>query len=622
MVAIGESTAVRFIDKINGVNTDSIYERVNSIRKRLKFLKKQRKSDENRKEIKQLYRELDDLQFITEYLLLIIDSSADYWRAFEGFKLNGVVYHRLLGTPGGIKSNTIVFVADVGKNGQPMREELFRLIENDRNLEIEMVPAKLEAYRALTCSASTPVSSECKVLVVADCETKFISDYILLDDSEPGEPTMDFIKDGEVELTDSDGYGLITSDLAIKWSAELGEPETCGGFCIRNSFCKGMLFPFPFIEFAEEIAHNYIVTDIWGNDVDIREVDIILTGSMLKLWSSYDSAEDYFSKCAANGYTFSVTKTVEPEEHESRELNYQFIQSYELSEDDISELIGPTVADIDGAMGGDIAKTLLFLKGEDQTERTFDTSDNDYTKALMIDERVARDKYVRSRISQAIRKKADRAKLGRIRVRGDYNVVCGDPYSLCQSIFKLPVTGLLHSGGVYSTYWDKRRVNEVVCFRAPMTAHNNIQKMNVEANEDTRRWYRYMRNVLVTNSWDMLAHALNGMDKDGDLCLTTDNSVLIKGTKNELPISCMQKKSSKKIVEDIDLVQSNLDTFGNDIGPITNRATSMYEVRSRFIKGSEEYQVLTYRIMCCQLMQQNEIDQMVALVGNRQWKTW
>lgn len=515
MVAIGESTVVRFIDSIKGIDTNSIYEQVNSLRKRLKYLKKQPKSDENRKEIKQIYQKIDELQFIPEYMMLIIDSDADYLRAFEGFQLNGLTYRRLLGTPGGIKSNTIVFVAEHTPAGAVMRDELFRRIENDRNLEIPMVPAKLEAYRALACSASTPVTTQYSVLVVPDCETTFTSDYILLDDSNDGEPEMTYVTGGEVQLTDSDGYGLISSDVAVKWSLDLNEEEPCGGFCIRNSFCKGMLFPFPFDEFAEHVAHNYIVKDIWGNEVDIRGVDIILTGSMLKLWDSYESADDYFAKCAANGYTFSVTKTVEHEEHESRELNYQFIQSYELTEPEIEALVMPTLGDLSGAMGGDIAKTLLFLKGHHQDEHTFATSDGDYTKALMVDDRVAKDKYVRSRISQAIRKKADRAKLGRIRVRGDYNVVCGDPYSLCQSIFGLPVTGLLPAGSVYSSYWDKRGVDEVVCFRAPMTVSNNIVKMKVASNIETRLWYRYMHGVLLTNSWDMMAFALNGMDQLG-----------------------------------------------------------------------------------------------------------
>lgn len=106
------------------------------------------------------------------------------------------------------------------------------------------------------------------------------------------------------------------------------------------------------------------------------------------------------------------------------------------------------------------------------------------------------------------------------------------------------------------------------------------------------------------------------------MCLTTDNPILLRGTRNDLAINCAQKKSAKKIVEDIDLVRSNLDTFGNDIGAITNRATAMYEVRSRFIKGSEEYNILTYRIMCCQLYQQNEIDKAKGIVSKSMETYW
>lgn len=579
-------------------------------------------TEQNRAKIKQLYKEIDEILLVPEYLLLIIDNSSDYYRAFDGFEFNGKTYHRLLGTTGGIKTSTIVFMADKSNKGSSMRDEIFSRIENGRNLKNEMVPAKLEAYRALACSASIPVSSDYNILVVKDCETSFKADYISLDDSFSGEPHMELVKNGDVSLIDSDGYGIISPEVALKWSSELNENEPVSGFCIRNAFCKGMLFPFPFKEFANEVAGKYIVQDIWGNEKDVREVDIILTGSMLKLWSSYSSIEDYLSNCLKNGYTFSVTKTVESEEKESRELNYQFIQSYDLSDEDILKLIDPTITDIRGIMGGDTNKTLLFLKGDNQNEKTFERSEADFSKALMVDERVSQDKYIRGRITQSIRKKIDRAKLGRIRVRGDYNVVSGDPYSLCQSIFNLPVTGLLSAGEVYSSYWDKRNVREVVCFRAPMTCHNNIRRMKIGANKNTRKWYRYMKNVLVTNSWDMLAHALNGMDKDGDLCLTTDNEVLLRKTKNSLPISCAQKKSDKKIVCDMDLVQSNIDTFGNEIGSITNRATSMYEVRSHFLEGTDEYNILSYRIMCCQLMQQNEIDKAKGIISKPMPKYW
>lgn len=47
-----------------------------------------------------------------------------------------------------------------------------------------------------------------------------------------------------------------------------------------------------------------MITDAWGDQRDIRDADIILTTSMLKLWDSYDGFEDYYENCKKNDYDF------------------------------------------------------------------------------------------------------------------------------------------------------------------------------------------------------------------------------------------------------------------------------------------------------------------------------
>ena len=97
-----------------------------------------------------------------------------------------------------------------------------------------------------------------------------------------------------------------------------------------------MVFSFDFEEFAKSIANeNYIVKDVWGQDRDVREVELILTTSMLKLWDSYSSLEDYLENCNKNRWTFSVTKMCPRELEHERTFNYQFLQSFELSDEDI-----------------------------------------------------------------------------------------------------------------------------------------------------------------------------------------------------------------------------------------------------------------------------------------------
>lgn len=571
---------------------------------------------ESRARLRELYARLDELQFIPDYLCVVIDKETDYRKACKGITINGIKYARLLGTNGGIKNRTIVFVSD------RLAPFLRQKTQNGRDMEKLHVPAKLEAYQALVCSGSSPVSLPRGVLVVPDCETMFPSDIIRLSDEAPGEPVMESIIGAEIHLTESDGYGLMLPSLAQRWSEELGLGYCVSGVNTRFAFEKGMAFTFDFLAFAEGVAGRYKVVDAWGDTVDIRSVELILTTSMVKLWDSYRSCEHYLTESLGNGYSFSVTKTCVEQLESERQLNYQFIQSYELDDDQLDELISPTREEIHEVLGGDWAKTILFLKGRHLDEGAIRNCPDDFSRALMVSPELMGDSYVAGRVHQMIRGRINEAKVGVLNVHGNYSVVCGDPYALCQSIFDLPVTGLLKAGEIYNRYWVDRGVDEVVCFRAPMTCHNNIRLVQVANRAEMQDWYRHLTACTLFNAWDTAAHALNGMDKDGDLVLLTDNEILRSATKELPAILCMQRKATAKQCDEEAFVAANIGSFGDDIGKTTNYITSMFAVRARFAPGSAEYRTLTYRIMCGQLYQQNAIDKAKGILCKPMPKYW
>lgn len=617
IVTLAESTLIRFIDNINGVDTDGIYERLIEIKNEIRWLKSGYDDVKSKVRLRELYTEANNLLFIPEYLLLVIDKTKDYNRAVEGFAVNGIAYKRLIATAAGVKTRTIIFVA------AHMRDDLLDRLNNGRDMSMPSVPSKLESYMGLTASASKPVSAPHGVIVIKDCVNHFLDDYLLLQDTDDSdEPIITEVHQGEVEVNNSDGYGIAMPSLLERWSKDLGEDEIVSGVCIRNAFCKGMVFPFDFYDFALMVANNDTVTDIWGKERNIYEAELILTESMLKLWDSYNSYEDYAENCDKNGYTFSVAKTVEQRQQDSRELNYQFIQPFELSDADIMELISPTICDINGVLGGDPAKALIYLRGLDQNDHNTEKLPDDYIKAMSINSDVLNDNYVRSQISKSITKRIDKAKLGRIRVRGDFNVVSGDPYALCQSMFGLDVTGLLPKGAAFSWYWTERNVNEVLAFRAPMTNGHSIRKLNLDCSGECCKWYRYMKNIVILNGWDLTAAAENGCDYDGDSFLTTDNPVLMRCFRETLPIQCVQKKAKKIVPTELDFVAANCASFGDDIGAVTNRITAMFDVASTFSEDSDMYKTLQYRIMCGQQFQQNSIDKAKGVICKDMPSRW
>ncbi len=617
IISLVDSQMLRWIDELNGI-TDAD-ERARQIKQEIRRLKKEPNSTQNRRQIKALYEKLDSVQFKPDYMCLIIDKERDYRRACAGFSINGVAYKRLLGTNGGIKNSTIVFVSERHV------DELRRRIDNGRNSEKEFVPAKLEAYKALTCSASIPVSMPHGVLIVSDCETQFQADTIYLDDADSDEPIMEARTNSSVTIDASDGYGLMLPSLAERWSEELELGYTVSGVNTRFSYEKGMVIAFDYIDFAEHVAGNYIVEDAWGDPVDIRNVELILTTSMVKLWDSYDSCEDYLNNSTTNGYTFGIAKTTPKELESQRALNYQFIQSYELDDDDIEELVEPTIREIKDVLGGDWSKSVLFLKGLGITAETALNMRDGYLKAMMIDHRIAGDPFVQNNIYQLIHNRINEAKVGVLNVHGNYAIVTGDPYGLCQHIFGLPVTGLLKAGEIYNRYWADAGAEKLACFRAPMTCHNNIRLVYPVRSEEAMHWYQYMTTCTVLNSWDTSMIALNGCDFDGDIVMLTDNSVLVRKLRELPALMCIQRKATKKKVSEDDLIRSNVESFGNDIGKTTNWITSMFEMQSHFKKGSPEYETLSYRIMCGQLYQQNAIDRSKGIVAKplpRSWHDW
>lgn len=508
IISISDSEALRTIDSLVGT-TDSDM-RAKRIRKKIKELSKQGK---NKKLISNLYDDLYKCRFQTDYVAIVFDTIKDYNHcSTKGFSINGLHYNLFLGTNGGLKNNTVIFVSD------NVFDYLSEKADAGRNQNVPIIPNKLGAYKGLMCSSSTPVTPPKGVIVVKDCETVFKDKALYVDDSESDEPIVSLLEDQEFVRNGSDGEGLVLPSLAKVWNGELN-----GDYSIPLpsanmrgwAFCKGMLHCVDFLDFAESVAKTYTIVDAWGDVRDVRDAEVILTTSMFKLWDAYDNMEDYLSNIEKYNYQFSIAKTAEHECDAERNLNYQFLQSYHLSDEQIKELCEPTIQEIKDVLGMDYRKTLLFLRGKNMTEKTMLQTDAfSYIQALIVEPEMIKDPFIRAKIHSLIKKRIQDAKIGRIKVKGNYSIVAGDPYALMQSMFGLKVTGLLKAGEMYHKHWIDRNVDEVACFRAPMTSHYNIVNLKVKNNEQLSYWFQYLPSICVINDWDNTCECLNGSDFD------------------------------------------------------------------------------------------------------------
>lgn len=628
LVSLGDSQVLRMIRQIR--NSNITEEDINNIKKEIKFLKKATTNESNKLKIEAEYKKLINQTFIEDYVVIVFESTDDWNKVNSSkinLKINGKEFVRLLGTSGGIKKSSVVFVS------KEIHDELDKKLNCNRNTKCKYVPAKFEAYKSLSCSSSTPVPQPRDILVIKDGETHFIDKVLRLSDN--GEGGFNLSEDDNYEITRAftDGCGMISPELSMRWTEYLcgrpykdneGNYVPCTGYNIRNAWTKGMVFTFPYVEYGDMIG-EYLVEDYWGDMVDIRTVDLVITDNMLKLAGAYESRHHYLDSCREHGFEYCVAKVL-PETLEcTRNMNYQFLQSYELNDEDIKELIQPTVDMIKGATGykeEDFGKMLLFMKGCRMSKLDFINEESQIVQSLMIEPRMMNDPYLKNRVYNMIKKKINDSKKGVIKVKGNYQIVSGDLYGMCQHMFKQEVTGLLGREEFYSREWLDRGVNEIVSFRAPMTVHNNIVKMKLIDNPENRKWYRYMRNCIILNAWDTTCDAMNGCDFDGDAFITTDNPVLLRNTKKLRTLVCEQKSAEKKVITEALLRKANKNGFGNDVGLITNRCTAMFDVLAKFEKGSQEYNEMMYRISCMQGYQQEIIDSCKGIIPKKMPKEW
>lgn len=556
----------------------------------------------------------ENIDYSKVFCQIVINKKVDFARATnaKGIKINGETYRRFLGTNGGLKNNTLVFC------NVKYIDQLNELCECSRDKSVKLVPAKFESYKALTCSASQPICEPNGIIVVKDAMTCFNADVIELGSCDITTPTIKYVKNKFFDdVNASDGFNLCTIGYMQRVAESLGVDYVPTGVCLRNAWTKGMLYPFPILEFVEKYNNGcYLVEDVWGNIKDLRECEMILTESSLKLWKAYRNVEDYIESYRSNGYCFSVTKISSPHLDEQRELNYQYLQSYEFTDEDIAELCEPTIKYLRNSMGGDYSSAIEFL-GITQFADI-----NSWQAALFANEYMLGDPYIVDSIHRFIKKKVNDSKIGKIIVDGNYQLASGDPFTLMQSICGLKITGLLKAGEVYSKFWINKNEEDLVLFRSPMTSHNNIRKCNVNSTDDAQYWYQYMSSIMIINSFDSFCMAENGCDYDGDLIFSTNNAVLKRKYRPLPAIECAQNTCEKIVITEKEIKKTNKNGMGNKVGTITNRVTSMMEVQSRFEKGTPEWDELDYRITCGQTYQQNEIDKIKGIVATPMPNEW
>lgn len=618
LIELGDNQILKIIRRVNKKEVD--FKKLDELIQKREMLKQEPSSTSNANEIDKIQTKINKITFIPEYIAIKMENDKHYDRMYnKGLKINNKKYVRLSCSASQARLDTVIFVEE------KTYKKIFKILSNGIDFKQEIVPSKFNAYFGLYSTSIYEVT-EPKVCVIKDYETEIYRPIDYITEFDEGD-IVERKEDIPIGCNYWDGMGIISPRMARQWAKDLEVSYLPANFIIRNSWPKGMVCTFDFHKFAREKANKNIITDIYGVTYDINDIDIILTESQFKLNKFYKSWQEWEENTHKNQLCWGVSRVAPQFDNEYMLTNYQFIQTLNLNKEQIKELIKPTLDWFDGILNNFDLYSTLFMSGgfrnEDAAKTMLEYTENPYTQAILYNPEMIKDSYIQKKIYGNIQKKIRQAMIGKILVRGNFQMMIADPYGLCEHAFGMDIKGLLKEGQHYSNFWNKKGVKEVDAMRSPLTHYSEHNILDLQNTEEMREWYKYITTGIIFNTFglDCVQHA--DSDFDGDIVATTDNKYFLEGVRREfVPITYQKKTAQKSKITNDGLYLADKQAFHSTIGSITNRSTSMYALLPLFDKDSDEYKELDRRLKILRKEQGSAIDHAKGILTKPFPKEW
>ena len=606
IITINNSELIRTLFRFKNIKFDQ--NELDNLLILQKKLKKFENNEKNREKLAKTLKNIEEMLFIEDLVSIEFTNKAHYLTILKnnGFFVNGIKFTPFMASAGMIRRNTALFI------NNNIKYQLLDILENGRDKDVPLVTAKFGAYFSLYSSSTLPVSYP-RFAVVPDriIESVRRVDFVTYQGKDVDDKVEE--KDYLMKANAWDGQGLITPRLAKQWSDELQLDYTFSCAIIRAPFTKGLVTVFDLEKFADKVAGKYTFTDIYGDEQDIRELDLLISESMFKLSEAYVDTQDFIEKCHKNKLGFSIAKVNLKKEKSFSRTSYQFLQVLDLNDIDIANLCEPTISWFRNISGNSPEKMLLYATGEHEFDpKEFSKADIS-VKAILINPELAKDKYIQNRFIKTITKKKKESYMGSLLVNANYQFMIADPFYQACHIFGVEHEPLLKEGQHYSEYWLKRGIKRIAAIRSPIVHHSEFNVLELQDKPEIKEWYEHIHSGIIfpANGVGMDCAIHGGADFDGDLICTINNDTMLKGRRYSIPILYESKKAEKSLVDSLDdktQVESQLNGYNSKVGFATNISSSIYAMLEEFPRGSDEREALLNRLKIGRAIQGEIID--------------
>ena len=380
-------------------------------------------------------------------------------------------------------------------------------------------------------------------------------------------------KKEDIEITCFDGEGLISKQYARLVDEKLCGKKVHTSFQIRMPYVKGMLHEVDFKDFLT-LCGTDTITDLWGVEHSVRDVDVILTKSMFKgygwLTASGMSWNDYWNVFRKYCHALYITNVSKEKPEQTTELNYQFLTTVSIQGDEFRPadlpdgwdhspetdernwLTKQTELRYYNLCANPQFRQNCFLEKANRVgwwER-HQGRDQILAAVLKKNPRFINEPIYAKRLEDEADKIVERYAVGRLIVAGDNRYLSGD---LLDFLNCLPVTktGTSKKANTFINFRWGLELNHQNFF-APSAAYQSghvctlLRNPHIARNEEMQlypledrknlhdQYLGHLTDVVMVGYTSLAAERLGGADYDGDMIKTISDPILNECVKRNI----------------------------------------------------------------------------------------
>ena len=478
--------------------------------------------------------------------------------------------------------------------------------------------SKLYAYNGLMFTGGRRVEIQNllqeKRIVVIDNPKSIVkdADIITVEDDGTDNPTRKYNRveeKADVEVLEFDGEGIISKELAER----LDSKKNHHSFQIRLPYIKGVVHEVDFKKLFSEL-HVEKIIDIWGNAHAVDDVDMILTKSMFKGfgWMTENGLTwaEYLNRCRKYNYALYISGMDKTEPQNTTELNYQFLNTLALTDDEFRPLDLPlgwakspnsdprqwltktteaAYYDYVGELSNRQKHFTDILEDED-----IEITDKRKQRAEIIEQNplFMEEVIYEKELSDKAESVKERYAVGQLLVAGDNRYLSDDLMRLLANIvrcaedeskaYRKLESECLTGNTIYAPKPAYTVQDHYTLLRSPHIARNEeslVHPLN-KVGRLRKKYLSHLRYVVMVDSRSLIPDRLGGADYDGDMVKTIAdplvNNCVRKGYENTASLPVLKIPSADPIIADANDWHKRMETvkstFSLRVGQISNAA--------------------------------------------------